>query len=174
MSSSTKSVSIMTRNCEIPLDQIKKSKKDKSMKEVVLHQPAPSPPTQDWVLFPEDVIVDKYSIRREARSRKVASATETARPNKVSPAEEKMEKAIANAQEYIKSRSQNEHLSEACSHRRTKALADLAFQKSDVTPRQLHSRNRLPTPDLSDAEEDDLWSCCATSESSACMRCNFD
>ena len=133
----------------------------------MLHQPAPSPPTQDWVLFSEDAIVDKYSSRREARTRKVATATEIARPNTVSPAEDKMEKAIANAHKYIKSRNHNKDLNEACSHLRAKAFSDVVFQKSDVKPCQLRSWNRLPTPDLSDVEENDLWSCCALSESSA-------
>ena len=138
------------------------------MKEVVLHQPAPSPPTDDWILFSEDVVVDKHSSLREARSRKVRRDIEIQRPSEVSPApEDKMEKAISSAEKYIESRNKNKQINNSCSHLPIKISSDVAVRKTVSKPLRVQSSKRLPTPDLSDVEEDDFWSCCATSESSA-------
>lgn len=167
MPPSTMSASMSARSHQTSLKQVEKSKNYKPTKEVVIHQPAPSPPTEDWVLFPEDVVTDKHSSLKESRSRKAKRKGETERPSKASPAPaDKMTKAIVNAQEYIKSRNQNRDLNKSCSHWPIEASANAAHRKVPCKPLQIQSPKRLPTPDLSDVEEDDFWSCCATSESS--------
>ena len=163
-----------TRNDHSFAEQARKSKKGKPLKEVFLHQPAPSPPVEDWTLFPEDVVIDKHSSHKGSRPRKVKEYTRKERSNMTSLApDDKMEKAIANAQQYIQLRNQTKEVNRSCSHRPTKASPDVGFRKVDSRPRIIQAPNRIPTPDLSDIEEDDLWSCCATSESSIRTRRDY-
>ena len=166
MPSSTKSMT-STRNHQTSSEMVRSPNKGMSVKDVFLQQPAPSPRTEDWVLFPEDVVREKHSTHRGARSRQVRKESKPERPCKVSPTpHNKMESAIANAQQYIQSRNQNKEVNRSCSHRPTKVSSDIEFRKSVHKPLLIQSSRRLPTPDLSDLEEDDLWSCCATSEGS--------
>lgn len=147
--------------------QIDKSRKCKQAKDVVIHQPAPSPPMEDWVLFPEDVVIDKHSSLRKNRSLSARRNTETKGLSKpLSAPDDKMTKTIVNAQEYIKSRNQNRDVNNSCSHWPIEASSNTARQKIIYKPLRVDSPKRLLTPDLSDIEEDDFWSCCATSESS--------
>ena len=167
MPSSTKSTTGPVRIRPSPSGDFQKSQKCKIMKEVVIHQPAPSPPTSDWILYPDEVIIDKHSSLRDARSRRVKRSTETDRSDMRPPvSQDKMTIAIANAQKYMRSQNQNTQLNRSCTHLPVKVLPKSTRPRSEPESHRLPSSQRLPTPDLSDIEEDDIWSCCATSESS--------
>lgn len=145
----------------------RKSMKANPLKEVVLHHPMASPPPEDWILFPEEVIVTKHSSVRDCRSRNLMdSRVENPRRPWI-----KLDRTEAEAGEYSHVRQDMQRRKETPSALSTSQylLAPTSAAKRCDAKTQPEPKfpERLPTPDLSDVDEDGFWSCCGSSESSA-------
>lgn len=127
-------------------------------KEVVLHQSdLPSVLTQDFVLFPnyDVVMVEKHSSTKDARRKKRESEKQ---PKKGQPAPEP--KAVQ--QRNVVSPQLHQTTKRATSKDPGVAYAGTSNLKEPQTP----TFQRLTTPEFSDDEELDFWSCCESSQSS--------
>ena len=140
---------------------------------VVVHNAMGQQPADDWTLYPEQTVKHKHSTKRESRkyekhalagSNGEKAAFEQMRPTlPPTPPENSPTKSERRAQrksdfqfDYTDSLKKQIILTRNChgmshddEHRR---LLQAPFQR------------RLPTPDLSDVEGDDLWSCCAETD----------
>lgn len=149
-----------------------KAQRSNSSRKVLLHQPMPSPPPDDWALFPQDIVTEKNSnvrhapIGRHARSATACRQTlplldsHVTEPKATTPARTDVQRP---RKPYQPSRCLN-HMSArnctaACIDTRPPPPMNISM------PPKAPSPPRLPTPDLSDIEEDDMWSCCMVSDS---------
>ena len=154
-----------------------KTKKSKHSKKVMIHQSGSPLPPDDFVLFPQDVVKEKHSSVRHTIPRK-PPVPESAKRALSSTARHHVieSKTCMPSQRDTRGPSARpvclDHMSTVnctvdCANAKPLAHGD----KSPKAP----SPTRLPTPDLSDLEGDDLWSCCESSWSSLgteTNRCN--
>ncbi|MCJ1464116.1 hypothetical protein MMC07_002729 [Pseudocyphellaria aurata] len=146
----------------------------KSLKAVVLHHPLLSTPPEDWVLFPEQIIRKKHSSVRNFRARQAKERLQPAKPSRSSPTRTtELSRSIS-----ITSRSESTSVSteeprdQSDSSSKLDRPRDVAKSNSNVAiesprePPKVKAPQRLPTPDISDVEEDGFWSCCGSSERS--------
>lgn len=144
-----------------------KSNKPKTPREVVLHHPMVSLPPEDWILYPDEVIVTKHSSVRRGRSCKIKdSRSENSRgpSTRVDPNRGKTRKyshVYQDMQLHKEITSAPRKSPNLLAPAREDNKCDAKTQPKPKFP------ERLPTPDLSDIEEDSFWSCCGSSESSA-------
>ncbi|MCJ1342533.1 hypothetical protein MMC31_000719 [Peltigera leucophlebia] len=131
-----------------------------------------SPPMEDWVLFPDEVIKCKNSSVRNPQSHAASrsslrpdkslgcpsSATQTASITTMKPSSQSL---IAHASQ---DRSRSLRTSDQPDF--IKKSLDTATKDIGGKPPKVKASRRLPTPDLSDLEEDDFWSCCGSAASS--------
>lgn len=142
-----------------------------SIKEVVLHHPMMSPPMEDWILFPDEVIKCKSSSVRNSRNHTASKSS--LRPDKslecLSSSTQTASIAIkkSSSQSLIAHASQDGSRSLRTSDQPgfIKKSLDTATKDIGGKPPKVKAPRRLPTPDLSDAEEDDFWSCCGSAAS---------
>ena len=145
-----------------------KTKEGKKSKNVTIHQSGSSLPPDDFVLFPQDVVKKKHSTVRDARSRKPTiqkaargssspmprdRATEPQAP--VTPTRPRRD--VHRSPERTKCLIHMSTVNCTVDCANAKPLAQLKI------PPRAPSPFRLPTPDVSDLDEDDLWSCCGSS-----------
>lgn len=140
--------------------------KTKTPREVVLHHPMASPPPEDWILYPDEVIITKHSSVRRRRSCKT----------KDPQSEDSHQPWIR--RDPIQAKSGHDSQVGKDVQRRKEIPSAPSKSPDSVAPawegnRYLAGRQprpkfpeRLPTPDISDIEEADFWSCCGSSESS--------
>lgn len=153
---------------QMPLTQLVKTKECKYTKKVMIHQSGSPLPPDDFVLFPQDVVKEKHSSVRNARPRKSKSPKSAKVPSSPMPRNHVIEPKAPTPSRQDASRHSGrsfclEHMSTV------NCTVDCANGKPQVQtkmPPKAPSPPRLPTPDLSDLEEDDLWSCCGSSWSS--------
>lgn len=126
-----------------------------------------SPPPEDWILYPGEVIITKHSSVRPYRScnLKDPQSEDQHRPwIKLDPTGKK-------PGEYSHVRQDVQRLKEIPSAPSTSPnpAAPAWGEKRCEAKKQPQPKfpERLPTPDLSDIEEDGFWSCCGSSEGSA-------
>ena len=132
-------------------------------KEIILHQQRlPSVSLDDFVLFPNDdvVIVDKYSSVRDIRrkTRKAKKQPKVAKVEKLNP-----ETMIVQQRPV---RSSQPFLHHAIMNTTSKIVKVANAKNLDLKEPQTPTFRRLTTPDFSDDEELDFWSCCGSSRSS--------
>ncbi|MCJ1425598.1 hypothetical protein MMC29_003498, partial [Sticta canariensis] len=150
----------------------RKSSLGNPSKKAVLHHPLTSPPLEDWVLFPDQVIHTKHSTVRDSRMRQakerlhpaelsrlpLVSTTETSRATSTSS-------RITSVSSF-KEEQQHQSNSSSTLDRPSnigKSTSNVA-EESRRNPPRVKIPQRLPTPDLSDVDEDGFWSCCGSSE----------
>lgn len=174
MLSSTDSINAASRNHQSLTIRTQKPNNGKSLKEVVLHHPSMSPPLEDWVLFPDQVIHTKHSTVRESRARQAKKRMQPAEPSRSSSAHNTAMSRTAPAS------SRNTSMSSLSEEPRVRNVSFSALdrpnninrstsnvaEESPRSPPRAKAPQRLPTPDLSDVEEDSFWSCCGSSEGS--------
>ena len=170
MSSDSTTTHDQVRKHKISSKSLTNIKTVKTIRKVLLHQPmSPSPP-DDWVLFPQDIVTKKYSSVRHAQSgdnSRLASARRHTPPP--------LDSHVIEGQKAIRERRDSQRTPEP--YKRSNCLNHMSsrnctvscydvnpLQKTKVPPKA-PSPPRLPTPDLPDIGEDDLWSCCKSSES---------
>lgn len=143
------------------------SMKRKPQKEVVLHHPTTSPPAEDWVLFPDEVITTKNSSVQSSRCRDPREHAQPRHPRRPST---RLERSEENREKDSRVTQDMEYLKRTLSASRLDYahVSSRASERCEAKPPSLAKfPERLPTPDLSDIEEDYYWSCCGSSESSA-------
>lgn len=136
--------------------------KEKHLREVVLyHSKMPAPP-EDWILFPDEVVVTKHSTIRDGRTRNVKGILrpkDSARPS--------MERSSSTCTKTITETKKADSDPSKQQIASTKWGSDSSAAKNSTrNPPKNKGTERLLTPDLSDLEEADLWSCCGSSEGS--------
>lgn len=143
-----------------------KQAKPKTPREVVLHHPMATPPPEDWILFPDEVIITKHSSVRRRRSSKIKNPQpeDSRRPwIRRDPSKEKSADTSHVHQDAGRFKcipSTPTKSPDSVAHARESNGCEAKRQPKPKFP------DRLPTPDLSDIEEDGFWSCCGSSESS--------
>ena len=146
---------------------IRSSKKSQSVKDIVLHHPVASLPPEDWILFPEEVIITKHSSVRQVRSRKVKPVMHAEKPIRSMPTLDKTQPRLKKKSPAYTDPTWRKIL--ATEPEQPVATADSideAIWNDARKPPNSRLPQRLPTPDLSDVDEDGFWSCCGSSEGS--------
>ena len=156
--------------------QLVKPIESKYSKKVMIHQSGSSLPPDDFVLFPQDVIKEKHSSIRDAKARRPTAPKSAKRSSSPVPRHHVIEsKTLTPPRRDARRPSERSvcltHISTVnC----TVDCADAKPLAHLKTPPKAPSPSRLSTPDVSDLEEDDFWSCCGSSwtslskESSCC------
>ena len=162
---------------QMSLTQLVKTKESKNTRKVMIHQLGSPLPPDDFVLFPQDVVKEKHSSVKDARPRKAKSPKSAKMPSSPMPRNHVIEPRAPTPSRRDARRHSGrsvclDHMSTVnC----TVNCANGKPRGHTKMPPKAPSPPRLPTPDLSDLEEDDLWSCCGSSSSSLgkeSSRCN--
>ena len=150
--------------------QLVRTNKNKHSRKVTIHQSGSPLPPDDFVLFPQDVVKEKHSSMRHAKPRKSSAPKSAKGSSSPMPRHHVIEPKVhtpsqRNARNLPERSLCLSHMSTVnctvdCANADAKPLAYLK------TPPRAPSPPRLPTPDVSDLDEDDLWSCCGSSWSS--------
>lgn len=154
---------------------MKKCKMSNSSRKVLLHHPMTSSPPDDWVLFPQEIIKEKHSSIRDDHAGRLASSGSSSRRS--SPISRHVTKSKATVPARLEGRQPPKpYKPSTCSKHMsarncTAACIDAKSPAVMSKPPKAPSPPRLLTPDLSDVEEDDLWSCCMSSESNESSQC---
>ena len=177
MPSTTHTINNKASINQMSMTQLVKTKESKHSKKVMIHQSGSPLLPDDFVLFPQDVVKEKHSSIRDAKTRKPVASKSAKNSSSLMPRHHMIESRAATSPQRESRRPSRrpmclDHMSRAnctvdCAN--AKPLAHLQV------PPKAPSPPRLPTPDLSDPEGDDLWSCCGSSWSSLSMessRCN--
>lgn len=146
-------------------DSIRRRKKSRLAKDIVIHHQVSPLPPDDWILFPEEVVVTKHSSVRESRNRKIGPTTQLDQPSESVPTLKVTSKEPGKvALVYLETSKDDDF---ARSPKRPLVLANSVDKATlidgSMQPRKKLSQ-RLPTPDISDIDEDGFWSCCGSSE----------
>lgn len=172
MEPSIDSINDPSRNPQSSTIRTQKSSNGKPVKAVVHYHPLISPPLEDWVLFPDQVIQTKHSTVRDTRARRAKKRLQPAegRPSSVHTTEMSRATSTSSKNTSILSIEEPRDQSNSSStldrpDNITKSVGNVAEQSPRNPPRVKESQ-RLPTPDLSDVEEEGFWSCCGSSERS--------
>ena len=149
--------------------QLVKTKKSKHSKKVVIHQSGSPLPPDDFVLFPQDIVKEKHSNIRDVKARK-ATAMESAQ-RASSPMPRQRRTATTPSRRDARRPSERPvclmHMSTVnCTVDCINADAIAKPLAHLKVPPKAPSPPRLPTPDLSEPDEDGLWSCCESTPSS--------
>lgn len=177
MSSTTHTIKTKATINQMPLRQPVKTKKSKHLKKTTIHQSGSSLPPDDFALFPQDVIKEKHSSIRDAKPRKSTETKSAKRSSSPMPRHHVIEPKTAapSRQEGRRPSRRSVCLEHMSTVNCTVDCANAEPLNHLKMPPKAPSPPRLPTPDLSDLEEDDLWSCCGsswTSLSKESNRCN--
>lgn len=140
-----------------------------SIKEVVIQYPLMSPALEDWILFPNEVVRSKNSSVRNPQNHPKSSL----RPDKglecpsLSAQTASTTKKKSSSQ-CLAHESQDRSRSLRTSDQLGSIKRPLDTATNDVgrNPPKMKAPRRLPTPDLSDVEEDVFWSCRSSADSS--------
>lgn len=165
MSSTTHTINNKAAINQMSLTQLDKTKKSKKSKKVTIHQSGSPLPPDDFVLFPQDVVKERHSSIRGAKSRKPNTTKSAKRASSPMPRHHVIEPKGATPSRQEARRPSRRPI--CLKHMSTvNCTVDCANAKPPTHPKmppKAPSPPRLPTPDLSDLEEDDLWSCCGSS-----------
>ncbi|KAL8717294.1 MAG: hypothetical protein Q9225_005442 [Loekoesia sp. 1 TL-2023] len=124
-------------------------------------------PTEDWTLFPDDIVRSKHSSIKERRGTRQKSHSNPKicngkivwpemppTPPGSSPAPKEYERTIERANACTHDTPQSLH------HRPTFGPSDPPAVADERTRTHRSYPYRLPTPDISDVDEDEFWACC--------------
>ncbi|KAI4163011.1 MAG: hypothetical protein LQ342_003329 [Letrouitia transgressa] len=145
----------------------------KSRHAVVVHNALGPTPVDDWVLYPQEMVKHKNLNTKETRKQKYCSGVYTI--NEKAMSREMRPRLPPTPPENSPTKSERKAQLEASfrdntgvpSQKTPKLTDGGAGAMNDDHRRMLLQapfQRRLPTPDLSDIEGDDLWSCCAETE----------
>lgn len=164
--SSTKFIDHGTTVHSISTTQNEGEKCRANLKKPVLLYPAMTPPSNDFILFPDTVIVEKHSSTKTARARDAARSSSTSTSMSLSSS------SLSATPNIYRTMSKDVSPSNANTSikrsKKTKNLIDqkvVADQRRNDVPPPAPTPPRLATPDVTDVDEDELWSCCRSSES---------
>lgn len=136
---------------------------------VIVHNTMTATPTEDWVLYPDNVVAVKNSTVRERRTEKIHMQSHTKpklrnkrgsgptmplTPPGSSPAQSEHERT---AEKKCATRSQELHDRPSSGPTASPVVVNRRARTETSYP------YRLPTPDISDVDEDEYWACCGES-----------
>lgn len=134
---------------------------------VIVHNTMTATPTEDWTLFPDDVVRSKNSSIRERRGMRQKSHSNPKicngrivwpemppTPPGGSPAPNEHEKTTERTNLSTQKTPQSLH------HRPTLGPSGSPVVADGRTRMHTSYPYRLPTPDISDVDEDEFWACC--------------
>ncbi|MCJ1264396.1 hypothetical protein MMC22_004267 [Lobaria immixta] len=161
-------------NHQSPTIPTQKSSNRKPLKEVVLHHPLMPTPLEDWILFPDQIIHTKHSIVRDSRARQAKERLQPEEPSRPSSAYTTVTSRATSTSSRNTSISSfieepRDQSNSPCTSDRPGDVAKSTSYVAEESPRnppRMKTPQRLPTPDLSDVEQDSFWSCCGSSEES--------
>lgn len=145
-------------------------------KQVLLHHhQMPMPLSDDWVLFSQEMTTEKHSSVRRTQPRTDARCASARRQKLLSPDSHEYEIKPATAERNVIQRPRKPYrpstrLNHMSARNCTPACSEVRPPPPPANmkvPPKAPSPPRLPTPDLSDVEEDDLWTCCSFPGSNA-------
>lgn len=136
---------------------------------LLLHHQMPMPLSDDWVLFSQEMTTEKHSSVRRTKLRANVRSASARRQRVLSPDSPEHETKAATAEMNVTQRLRKPYRPSTCLNHMsarncTPACSDV---RPPPPPPKAPSPPRLPTPDLSDVEDDDLWTCCRFSESNS-------
>ncbi|KAI4181000.1 MAG: hypothetical protein L6R41_006878 [Letrouitia leprolyta] len=127
-------------------------------------------PIEDWILYPDEVVVTKHSSVKERRGNSEKSYSDskvcsikTTRPEMPptppgsNPASTEDERALKKTITYTRKAPQSTQGQPTSGAFIPPTLAD------GKARRGVSFHHRLPTPDISDVDEDEFWACCKNS-----------
>ncbi|KAI4114952.1 MAG: hypothetical protein LQ338_007932 [Usnochroma carphineum] len=132
----------------------------------VVHNTMTASPTEDWVLYPDDVVIVKHSTVREKRAQKPRRAQtemcagKAVRPTMLptppgsSPAQTECQRRVGKKFVYSTQDLQGVHDRLTSGPTNPPAVGDWRMRTQPSRP------YKLPTPDISDVDEDEFWACC--------------
>ncbi|KAL8804686.1 MAG: hypothetical protein Q9200_005713 [Gallowayella weberi] len=137
---------------------------------VVVHNTMTATATEDWILFGDDTVTVKHSSIRKRKAENIYSVSHVngnSRKARVTgPTMPPTPPGSSPAVDYSEKKDDRELRSAGKAFEQTHGRPTLGR----LPPHELEdSRNlargsssyRLPTPDLSDVEEDEMWACCS-------------
>lgn len=157
-------------------------KNGKHSKKVMIHQSGSPLPPDDFTLFPQEVVKEKNSNVRNGKPRRPTAPKSATRSSSLKPRHHVIDRK-ALTPSLCDARRPPERLVCLTHMSTVNCTVDCVNVKANAKPLahlemppKAPSPPRLPTPDVSELEEDDLWSCCGSSwsslskESSRCDR----
>ena len=133
----------------------------------MLHHPSVPPPAEDWILFPKEVIVTKHCSVHVTRSRKAKPVSQMRKSSQPMSASEETQARFKQIISACAKPCQRDVLNTALEQSFAtaepfdEAVGDHVEKSPKTEPLQ-----RLPTPDISDIDEDSFWFCCGSSDGS--------
>ena len=131
-------------------DKPKSNKMPRNEKIVILHHHTTSPVMDDFVLFPDEVIVEKHSSIRKARQHCTSN---------VKARHASLRQAMLSSSGGHAWGTQESRHNKAKVQTDEKSIDDTTSSSGSEPPKS-SPPDRLPTPDLSDVDEDLFWACC--------------
>lgn len=172
MPSTSHNINDKASNDHQPVIQLIKPKKSKHSKKSMLHHPTMPLLANDWTLFPQDLVKNRCLSIKDTKTgehEKTQSAKQTSSLPLMPPIYHVIEPKVAGSSKHDARKLPRhtvclEHMSAynctvACAKAKAPAPADRKI------PPRAPSPPKLPTPDLSDCEEEELWSCCGSWQS---------
>ncbi|KAI4191635.1 MAG: hypothetical protein LQ350_008748, partial [Teloschistes chrysophthalmus] len=126
-------------------------------------------PTEDWTLYPDDVVVVKHSSIRPRKAQKVclkshveegASDIAMKQPSMAPTPPGSNPKTQTRESRAYKDNRSSKQTSRDWKLRPTVEKSELPAAKPQTAQMVTSYPHRLPTPDLSDVDEDEFWGCC--------------
>lgn len=168
---------MFTRSCSNNLELKKTQPKQSSTAShrnpkrpaIIVHNMRTPTPTEDWVLYGDEAVTVKHSSIRQRKADKVCRTlstekksceTKTARPTLPptppgsSPTYSEREKQQNGEGKSIRQSDSNHQRHSTFNHLKQCDVGDSTSAMRGTIA------YRLPTPDLSDIDEDDMWACC--------------
>ena len=145
------------------------SHKNSKRHAVVVHNMMTPTPKEDWILYGDEAITVRHSSIRQRKADKVCRTlstekkscnTKTTRPTMPptppgsSPAHSEREKQRNGEDQSIRQNDSNHERQTTFTYLNHREVGDSKSAMRGTTT------YRLPTPDLSDVDEDDMWGCC--------------
>ena len=172
MSSTTTTITQTPSKHQTLIKSSKPTKRNKTAKKVLLHQSMTPSQEYDFTLFPPEVKVEKNSSLRHSRVKDSVRPPSPSRET-LSPRDNHVTgHKAAMAPRLVGQRAPKPFRPSTCLHHMsarncTPECRDFRLLPETHVPPKAPLPPRLPTPELSDLDEDDLWSCCRASESNA-------
>ncbi|KAL8920490.1 MAG: hypothetical protein Q9208_006239 [Pyrenodesmia sp. 3 TL-2023] len=159
-----------TRTCsQQAISSVEAPQKQQRKRNVVVHNTMAATPTEDWVLYPDNVVTVKNSTVREQRTVKSRTQPRTkttlgngmaVRPMML-PTPPGSSPAQSGRERVVERRDATKFHDVPDLHDRpTSGSTSVPAVVSQKTRTEPYYPHRLPTPDLSDVDEDEFWACC--------------
>lgn len=161
--SGDKTVETVHQDCETH------SLRPKPRHPAVVHNHKMTTPTEDWTLYPDNVVIFKNSTIRPRKAQKVClkshaeeGAFDIATKKPLMPPKPPGSNPETHARESraYKDNTASKQTSHDWKLRPTVEKSELPAAKPQMTQMVTSRPHRLPTPDISDVDEDDFWGCC--------------